>query len=135
MAHRALTGDDIKYNDIFESLLDRPRELLSLLPQEESPTHGEGLDQGLAFVLVKALVEEATADRIELLSGRGNELTKLGRRPPPSVVCESKMGAPSRDVGKFVGSFGAAASVRGASRYRLDRSAPVACRDVLFWRT
>ena len=57
-----------------------------MLPQEESPTHGEGLDQGLAFVLVKALVEEATADRIELLSGRGNELTKLGRSRPRLFV-------------------------------------------------
>ena len=72
MAHRALSGSDIRVNDIFESVLDRPREV-TLLPQMENSNHGEGLDHGLAYMVVRAMVNEATADRLEVISGRDAE--------------------------------------------------------------
>ena len=74
MAHRALTGSDVRANDIFESLLERPREL-TLLPQQESKLYGEGLDQGLAYMLVEVMVEEAKAERVEIIYGRDAEET------------------------------------------------------------
>jgi hypothetical protein len=36
----------------------------------ESEVHGEGLDHGLAYMVVRAMVEEAKADRFEIISGR-----------------------------------------------------------------
>jgi hypothetical protein len=39
MAHRALTGSEIRHNDIFESVLESPK-MLTLLPQEENLQYG-----------------------------------------------------------------------------------------------
>ena len=39
----------------------------------ESEEHGEGLDHGLAYMVVKAMVEEAKAQRVEIISGRDQD--------------------------------------------------------------
>ena len=60
LAHRCISTADFRYNEILESVLDRPRET-TLLSQE-----GEGLDLGMAFVLLGTMRDEAKADRVEV---------------------------------------------------------------------
>ena len=71
MAHRCLDATERQHNDIFESLLDRPREI-TILCQDNPQGYGEGMDLGEAFVSVEAMRDEAIADRVELVSGRGD---------------------------------------------------------------
>jgi hypothetical protein len=69
LAHRCLSSTDVRYNDILESLLDRPREL-TLLVQDEQAGFGEGLDLGVTYLTIEAARNEARAERLELVSGR-----------------------------------------------------------------
>ena len=105
LAHRCLSMEEYRATDVFESLLDRAREI-TLLVQAETDGWGEGLDIGLTWLAIKvsapirlaamhlqlytlpwppaacfpaahppirpqAMREENTADRLELVSGRG----------------------------------------------------------------
>ena len=70
LAHRCLSAMDFRFNDISESVLDRPREL-TLLTQAETDGFGEGIDLGLNYLLIGAMRDEAVADRLEVISGRG----------------------------------------------------------------
>lgn len=54
-----------------ESLLDRAREI-TLLSQIDDGSLGEGIDLGLAYVLLQMMREEARADRVEVVSGRNH---------------------------------------------------------------
>ena len=58
-----------RHNDIFESLLDRPREA-TLLCQDEREGYGEGLDLGVTYLTLKQMRDEAVAERVQLVSGR-----------------------------------------------------------------
>ena len=70
LAHRCLPTSDFRLTDVFESLLDRPREL-TLVCQAEYEGFGEGIDLGLNYLLLTAARDEAVADRVEIVSGRG----------------------------------------------------------------
>ena len=52
LAHRCMSLEDFRATDVFESLLDRPREV-TLLVQDETPGWGEGLDLGLTWLAIK----------------------------------------------------------------------------------
>lgn len=52
LAHRCLSSTDFRHSDIFESLLDRPRET-TLLVQDETKGFGEGLDIGLCWLTIE----------------------------------------------------------------------------------
>jgi hypothetical protein len=69
LAHRCLGSNDFRHNDIFESLLDQPREI-TLLVQANTPGFGEGLDLGMTYLAIGAMRDEAVAERVELVSGR-----------------------------------------------------------------
>lgn len=60
LAHRCISSSDFRSNEILESLLDRARET-TLLSQD-----GEGLDLGMAYVILGAMRDEAKADRVEV---------------------------------------------------------------------
>ena len=76
LAHRCLPPEDWRNNDIYESLLDRPREV-TLIHQEEREGFGEGLDLGVSFLVLTVMRDEARADRLELVSGaKGSEVWK-----------------------------------------------------------
>ena len=70
LAHRCLPTSDFRSTDILESLLDRAREI-TLLCQDERKGFGEGIDLGLNYLLLESARDEALADRVELVSGRG----------------------------------------------------------------
>jgi hypothetical protein len=70
LAHRCVSMTDFRHTDILESVLDRPRELTTVC-QDTLDGFGEGIDLGLNFLLITAARDEATADRVELVSGRG----------------------------------------------------------------
>ena len=70
LAHRCLLVADFKATEVFESLLDRAREV-TLVCQEEHKGFGEGIDLGLNYLLLTAARDEACADRVEIVSGRG----------------------------------------------------------------
>lgn len=76
LAHRCLSLPDFGSNEILESVLDRPREV-TLLSQDGDGTQGAtgGLDLGEGFVLLQEMRAEATADRVEIISGRRDEET------------------------------------------------------------
>jgi hypothetical protein len=61
--------DEFRATDIFECLLDRPREV-TLLVQAETDGWGEGLDHGLTWLTIKEMRNELMTDRVELVSGR-----------------------------------------------------------------
>ena len=70
LAHRCLTNEQFRHNDLFESVLDRAKEV-TLLVQDAKQGWGEGLDIGLAFMAIKEMRDEAVADRLEVVSGHG----------------------------------------------------------------
>ena len=70
LAHRCLTAADYRNSDLFESVLDRPREL-TLLVQDAQEGWGEGLDIGVSHLNMQAMRDEARAERLEVVSGRG----------------------------------------------------------------
>ena len=87
LAHRCLSMEDFRLNDIAESLLDRPREL-TLVVQDEEDGYGEGLDLGMTYLYLTAIRNEMRADRVEIVSGRDKtEVWKVTapprRRLPP----------------------------------------------------
>ena len=67
LAHRCLPMSDVRNNELFESVLDRPREV-TLQMQDESM--GEGMDLGVSWLMVREMRDEAVADRLEAVSGR-----------------------------------------------------------------
>ena len=71
LAHRCLSLDEFRNTDVLESLLDRPREV-TMVSQSETKGFGEGIDLGLNYLLITVARDEALADRVELVSGRGD---------------------------------------------------------------
>lgn len=61
--------------EILESLLDRAREITLLSQCTGEGSSGEGLDLGLAFVLLGMMRDEARQERVEIISGRGDAET------------------------------------------------------------
>ena len=70
LAHRCLAPEESRKLEYFESLLDRAREV-TLLIQDEKKGWGEGLDIGVSHMSIEAMRDEAVADVVEVLSGRG----------------------------------------------------------------
>ena len=85
LAHRCLSPDDFRWNDIAESLLDRPRELTLLVQDEHKGLgFGEGLDLGVTYLYLTLMRDEMLADRVEILSGRNEtETWKVAIPFPP----------------------------------------------------
>ena len=74
LAHRCLSNTEFRYNDLFESVLDRAKEV-TMLVQDEKDGWGEGLDIGVAWLAVKEMRDEACAERLEVVSGAGDDET------------------------------------------------------------
>ena len=74
LAHRCLSNTEFRYNDLFESVLDRAKEV-TMLVQDEKEGWGEGLDIGVAWLAVKEMRDEACAERLEVVSGAGDDET------------------------------------------------------------
>ena len=72
LAHRCMPLTDFRTSDIFESLLDRPREVTTVC-QDTAEGFGEGIDLGLNHLMIEGARNEATAERVELVSGRDTE--------------------------------------------------------------
>lgn len=75
LAHsRCISMASFRNCEILESLLDRSREV-TLLSQFEGHGFGEGLDLGIAYILIGGMRDELKADRVEIISGRGESET------------------------------------------------------------
>ena len=72
LAHRCLSLSDFRSTDVLESLLDRPREMTTVC-QDTTEGYGEGIDLGMNYLMITGARDEATADRVELVSGRGTD--------------------------------------------------------------
>ena len=72
LAHRCLSNTEFRHNDLFESVLDRAKEV-TMLVQDEKKGWGEGMDIGVAWLAVKEMRDEACAERLEIVSGAGND--------------------------------------------------------------
>ena len=68
LAHRCMSAVEFRHNDLFESVLDRAKEVTVLI-QDEKEGWGEGLDIGAAYTAISEMRDEATADRLEVVSG------------------------------------------------------------------
>ena len=75
LAHRCLSSTDFRHNDIYESLLDRAREVTLLVQDKQREGYGEGMDLGVSYLLIEAVRDEAAADRVMLVSGRKEKET------------------------------------------------------------
>ena len=72
LAHRCLSNTEFRHNDLFESVLDPAKEA-TMLVQDEKAGWGEGLDIGMAWLAIKEMRDEACAERLEVISGAGND--------------------------------------------------------------
>ena len=72
LAHRCLSLSDFRSTDVLESLLDRPREMTTVC-QDTTEGYGEGIDLGMNYLMITGARDEATADCVELVSGRGTD--------------------------------------------------------------
>ena len=72
LAHRCLSNTEFRHNDLFESVLNRAKEV-TMLVQDEKKGWGEGMDIGVAWLAVKEMRDEACAERLEIVSGAGND--------------------------------------------------------------
>ena len=70
LAHRCMTATEFRHNDLFESVLDRAKEVTVLI-QDCKEGWGEGLDIGVSFMAISEMRDEALAARLEVVSGHG----------------------------------------------------------------
>ena len=76
LAHRCMSQTEFRHNDLFESVLDRAKEVTVLI-QDCKEGWGEGLDIGVAHMAICEMRDEALAARLEVVSGHGaNETWK-----------------------------------------------------------
>ena len=73
MAHRCLDSVESSHNNVFESLLDRAREV-TLLAQDNQDGYGEGLDLAEAHILIEQMRDEAKHDLVEIVNGTGSDV-------------------------------------------------------------
>jgi hypothetical protein len=67
LAFRCLSNEEFRSTDVFESVLDRPREV-TLSVQDESEGWGEGLDIGLTWLSIKVSKDSSSQLHIPTLS-------------------------------------------------------------------
>eukprot|EP00966_Prymnesium_polylepis_P325161 7381146-Prymnesium_polylepis.2 len=72
LSHRCMPFDDFRSSNIMESLLDRPREM-TLVCQDNLDGYGEGIGLDLNDLMLTGARDEARAERVELVSGRGDD--------------------------------------------------------------